>query len=297
MVTTPQRPCGCEGPQRCPAGGSSTSYSSCACGENLPIAISTNRVVKLVAQRFVIWIIWQCVPCMPPMGALSFVSSYVRARFRDSRRQGVNLLLRISDPLPMALAARGAAITRPAFRSTTLDRTSIKMASGNPQLAARTFWLDTFALRQWDDQEYQGTRIAHDKADFVSRVQAAHDGGAPLVDGYAPFCKVCVSRCGCAQDSLGSQQGGRQLATPPACRPRCCRAGGQLWHSRKHCRRADCAPAAQHVFLPNFTGATVGSLAITPGNRHLLRSGYTKRRPEELAVLTRCAPHAAPRFD
>lgn len=108
------------------------------------------------------------------------------------------------------------------------------MASSSTLLATRTFWLDTFALRQWDDQEYQGTRIAYDKADFVSRVQAAHDAGAPLVDGYAPFCK--------------------------------------------------------HVFLPNFTGATVGSLAITPGNRHLLRSGYTKRRPEELAVLTRWFP-------
>jgi hypothetical protein len=34
-------------------------------------------------------------------------------------------------------------------------------------------------------------------------------------------------------------------------------------------------------------GAKVGALAITAGNRQLLRSAYTRRRPEELAVLTR----------
>ncbi len=98
-------------------------------------------------------------------------------------------------------------------------------------LSGSTFWLDTFALRQWDDPDFAGTRIAHDKRDFVERVHAFHAEGAQLVDGYAPFCK--------------------------------------------------------HVFVPNFVGATVGALAITDGNRHLVQSGYTKRRPEELAVLTR----------
>ncbi len=40
--------------------------------------------------------------------------------------------------------------------------------------------------------------------------------------------------------------------------------------------------------MPNFCGALCGALAITDSNRHLLRSGYAKRRPEELAVLARC---------
>lgn len=47
------------------------------------------------------------------------------------------------------------------------------------------------------------------------------------------------------------------------------------------------APFCKHVFVPNFVGAKLGALEITDANRHLLRSGYTKRRPEELAVLTR----------
>jgi hypothetical protein len=34
-------------------------------------------------------------------------------------------------------------------------------------------------------------------------------------------------------------------------------------------------------------GGKVGALEITAENKHLLRSGYTRRRPEELAVLTR----------
>jgi hypothetical protein len=47
------------------------------------------------------------------------------------------------------------------------------------------------------------------------------------------------------------------------------------------------APFCKHVFVPNFVGAPLGALPITPDNEHLLRSGYSARRPEELAVLTR----------
>jgi hypothetical protein len=47
------------------------------------------------------------------------------------------------------------------------------------------------------------------------------------------------------------------------------------------------APFCKHVFIPNVLNAAVGSLPITDSNRHLLRSGYTRRRPEELPVLTR----------
>ncbi|KAG2500348.1 hypothetical protein HYH03_001922 [Edaphochlamys debaryana] len=98
-------------------------------------------------------------------------------------------------------------------------------------LVTKTFFLDNFAVRQWDDPAYGGTRISFDKAEFVQRIQEAFDKGSPLVDGYAPFCK--------------------------------------------------------HIFVPNFVDAKVGALEITDANRHLLKSGYTKRRPEELAVLTR----------
>jgi len=93
------------------------------------------------------------------------------------------------------------------------------------------FFLDGFALRQWDDPGYSGTKISFDKAEFVRKVHEFHRQGAPLVDGYAPFCK--------------------------------------------------------HIFVPNFVGAKVGALRITASNRSLLRSGYRRRRPEELAVLSR----------
>ncbi|KAI7835743.1 hypothetical protein COHA_010360 [Chlorella ohadii] len=98
-----------------------------------------------------------------------------------------------------------------------------------------TFFLDNFALRQWDDPNFAGTRLAVDKREFVERIQAAHSQeGRPLVDGYAPFCK--------------------------------------------------------HIFVPNWTGAPVSALPITKDNQHLVQSGYTRRRPEELAVLTRWFP-------
>ena len=62
-------------------------------------------------------------------------------------------------------------------------------AAGGGLISSKDFFLDTFALRQWDDADYKGSRISHDKADFVARVQAARDAGAELTDGYAPFCK------------------------------------------------------------------------------------------------------------
>lgn len=50
------------------------------------------------------------------------------------------------------------------------------------------------------------------------------------------------------------------------------------------------APFCKHVFVPNEWGCTVGALEILENNRHLLLSGYTRRRPEELPVLTRWFP-------
>eukprot|EP00850_Spirogloea_muscicola_P009892 SM000056S18010 [mRNA] locus=s56:630241:633283:+ [translate_table: standard] len=51
----------------------------------------------------------------------------------------------------------------------------------------RTFFLDAFAARQWDDPAYDGTVLRFDRGRFVERVHELHaDGGsAPLVPGYA----------------------------------------------------------------------------------------------------------------
>ena len=38
-----------------------------------------------------------------------------------------------------------------------------------PLPAGETFFLDAFAVRQWDDPNYSGSRISWDKADFVKR--------------------------------------------------------------------------------------------------------------------------------
>jgi hypothetical protein len=47
------------------------------------------------------------------------------------------------------------------------------------------------------------------------------------------------------------------------------------------------AEFCKHLFIPNFTPATVCSLEIKPENECLLRTGYETRREEELAVLSR----------
>ena len=47
------------------------------------------------------------------------------------------------------------------------------------------------------------------------------------------------------------------------------------------------APFCKHIFVRNFVGARLGAMQITDANRHLLQCGYSRRRPEELPVLTR----------
>lgn len=42
-------------------------------------------------------------------------------------------------------------------------------------LVSRTFFLDSFAQRQWDDPDYGGTRVSYDKAAFVQRIQEEFD--------------------------------------------------------------------------------------------------------------------------
>ena len=50
------------------------------------------------------------------------------------------------------------------------------------------------------------------------------------------------------------------------------------------------APFCKHLFVPNMVGAKLGALVITHKNRQHLECGYSRRRPEELAVLTRQGP-------
>ena len=47
------------------------------------------------------------------------------------------------------------------------------------------------------------------------------------------------------------------------------------------------APFCKHIFIPNFVGAKLNYLEITPENEPLLCSGYDARKPEELPVLLR----------
>ena len=126
--------------------------------------------------------------------------------------------------------------------SCVLRCVQIKTGSSKRQVAVRTvmnvapsktFFLDEFAQKQFNDTkpDYSGTQIYFDASEFVAKVQEYHDGGKPLAEGYAQFCK--------------------------------------------------------HIFVPNFAGAKLGSLGITQQNRHVLQTGYSRRRPEELPVLSR----------
>ena len=95
---------------------------------------------------------------------------------------------------PRRVSASGTLVPSIQTRSRVSTSVPLLMAasasSSSDGLVTDTFFLDDFAMRQWDDPNYGGTKIDFAKADFVKRVHDAHKSGdAPLVDGYAPFCK------------------------------------------------------------------------------------------------------------
>eukprot|EP00667_Euglena_gracilis_P028966 EG_transcript_37606 len=54
------------------------------------------------------------------------------------------------------------------------------------------------------------------------------------------------------------------------------------------------APFCKHLFMPNFLPDCYVPVAeITDENRHLLRTGYNARKPEELPVLERWFPRGS----
>ncbi|KAF6261580.1 hypothetical protein COO60DRAFT_1501168 [Scenedesmus sp. NREL 46B-D3] len=77
-----------------------------------------------------------------------------------------------------------------AARSQQQQHRQLASSSMSALLHGDTFFLDNFAVRQWDDPNYSGTRIKYDKVEFIEKVhQLFRDQGGKLVDGYAPFCK------------------------------------------------------------------------------------------------------------
>lgn len=56
-------------------------------------------------------------------------------------------------------------------------------------ISQKAIVLDSFALRQFGDETYTGTKINFPVAEFEDRVNEYLEKGSPLHDGYAPFCK------------------------------------------------------------------------------------------------------------
>ena len=57
--------------------------------------------------------------------------------------------------------------------------------------------------------------------------------------------------------------------------------------------RGGYAPFCKHLFIPNFTDATSGTIEITPENERFIISQYEARRENELPVLVRYFDKAA----
>lgn len=56
--------------------------------------------------------------------------------------------------------------------------------------STRTFVLDAFGLRQFNNPAYIGTQIKYDPVEFEDRINKIYESGeVALKEGYAPFCK------------------------------------------------------------------------------------------------------------
>lgn len=76
------------------------------------------------------------------------------------------------------------------FRPLALFALSLTRASCTSAKMEKTFYLDRFARRQFNNADYTGTQIKFDEDAFEARINELWDSGKlKLVDGYAPFCK------------------------------------------------------------------------------------------------------------
>lgn len=78
--------------------------------------------------------------------------------------------------------------------------------------SGKTFFMDPFGLRQFNDPSYTGTQVNFDPSEFEARIEEAFKQGSPLVEGYAPFCKhifvenFCNVRCGYTKITEGNKK-------------------------------------------------------------------------------------------
>lgn len=138
-----------------------------------------------------------------------------------------------------------------------------------------TFFLDEFADRQWNDPNFSGMLYFPIEIVIAALLEQKN---VSAVDKYnsteTQKTKNCVgTRMNCDKQEFLDQVHAEF------------KNGSGLVNGY--------APFCKHLFVRNEYDCTVGAIPITPENKHLLVSGYTRRRPEELAVLTRWFPTSA----
>lgn len=126
-----------------------------------------------------------------------------------------HLILPMLGIAPYRAIGIGLRQRSPRFRVTPLPRICCRTMA--------TFFLDNFAKRQWEDPNHAGSRMTWDQEDFVKRVEEAHRDGAPLREGYAPFCKhifvqnfteACVGAERITDENRGALQSAYQRRRP-----------------------------------------------------------------------------------
>jgi Protein of unknown function (DUF3228) len=74
-----------------------------------------------------------------------------------------------------------------ASRSAVALRSALFMSAA--KMATKAITIDPFAMRQFSDPNYAGSKISYPAADFEDKINEHLESGAPLCEGYAPFCK------------------------------------------------------------------------------------------------------------
>jgi Protein of unknown function (DUF3228) len=57
------------------------------------------------------------------------------------------------------------------------------------KMAGKSITIDPFAMRQFTDPNYAGSKISYPPQEFEDKINEHLHSGAPLCEGYAPFCK------------------------------------------------------------------------------------------------------------
>ena len=154
-----------------------------------------------------------CLPSRTEFSKPGLIALQTRHQYYHLRER----LLRLRNPPSWTAPSSWQHLSKAPRSSLNGARRALatRAAMGYELPAGDVFFLDEFAVRQWDDPSYSGSRISHDKADFVNRCLLCGNKALKGVNQHVPrtCSKIPCVRTSCMRSATAGHA--RRSGCPP----------------------------------------------------------------------------------